>query len=83
VASGGKWLAAGGQQGGDIACLLIGHGRGCFVVLLRRQPLTDGVCGNVLDMVEGIAGETVIKLTQEENGFRGKIWFRQENVYLI
>ncbi len=31
VASGGKWLAAGGQQGGDIACLLIGHGR-CFLV---------------------------------------------------
>jgi hypothetical protein len=26
------------------------------------QPLTDGVCDDVLDMVEGIAGETVIKL---------------------
>jgi hypothetical protein len=62
VASGGKWLVAGGQQGGDIACLLIGHGRCCFVVLLRCQPLTDGVCDDVLDVVEGIANETVIKL---------------------
>ncbi len=63
AASGGKWLVAGGQQNGDIACLLIGHGRCCFVVLLRCQPLTDGVCDDVLDVVEGIAGETVIKLT--------------------
>jgi hypothetical protein len=44
--------------------------------------LTDGVCGDVLDVVEGIASETVIKLMQEEKGIRGKIWFRQENVYL-
>ncbi len=51
-------------------------------MLLRCQPLTDGICGDVLDVVEGIAGETVIKLTQEEKGIRGKIWFRQENVYL-
>jgi hypothetical protein len=64
VASGGKWLTVGGQQGGDIACLSIG----CFVVLLGYQPLTDGVCANVLDAVEGIASETVIKLTQEEKG---------------
>jgi hypothetical protein len=35
-------------------------------VLLGYQPLTDGVCDDVLDMVEGIAGETVIKLTREE-----------------
>jgi hypothetical protein len=41
---------------------LIGHGRCCFVVLLRYQPLTDGVCGDVLDVVEGVAGETAIKL---------------------
>jgi hypothetical protein len=81
VASGGKWLAAGGQQGGDIACLLIDHGKCCFVVLLRYQPLTDGVCDDVLDLVEGIASETVIKLIQEKKGIRGKIWFRQENVY--
>ncbi len=72
-ASGGKCLAAGGQQGGDIAYLLIGHGKCCSCVLLRCQPLTDGVCDDVLDVVEGIAGETVIKLTQEEKGIKGKI----------
>jgi hypothetical protein len=37
-------------------------------VLLGYQPWTDGVCDDVLDMVEDIAGETVIKLTQEEKG---------------
>ncbi len=60
---------AGGQQGGDIACLLNGHGRCCcFVVLLSCQPLTDGFCDDVLDVVEDIAGETVIELMQEEKG---------------
>jgi hypothetical protein len=38
--------------------------------LLGYQPLIDGVCDNVLDVVEGIAGETVIELTQEENYIR-------------
>ncbi len=51
-------------------------------MLLRCEPLTDGICDGVLDVVEGIAGETVIRLTQEEKGIRGKIWFRQENEYL-
>jgi hypothetical protein len=37
-------------------------------VLLGYQPLTDGICNDVLDMVEGIAGETVIKLMREEKG---------------
>ena len=32
--------------------------------------MTDGVCDYVLDVVEGIAGETVIELTQEENNIR-------------
>jgi hypothetical protein len=41
-----------------------------FVWLLGYQPLTDGVCDDVLDVVEGIAGETVIELTQEENNMR-------------
>jgi hypothetical protein len=68
AASRGKWLAAGRQQGRDIACLLISHERCCFVVLLSCQLLIDGVCDDVLDVVEGIAGETVIKLTQEEKG---------------
>jgi hypothetical protein len=44
--------------------------------------LTDGICDDVLDGVEGIVSETVIKLTQEEKGIKEKIWFRQENVYL-
>jgi hypothetical protein len=30
--------------------------------------LTDGICDDVLDVVKGIAGETVIGLTQEEKG---------------
>jgi hypothetical protein len=34
---------------------------------LEYQPLTDGVCDDVLDVVEGIASETVIELMQEEN----------------
>jgi hypothetical protein len=32
--------------------------------------MADGVCDGVLDVVEGIAGETVIELTQEENNLR-------------
>ncbi len=47
---------------------LTDHGRCCFVVLLGYQPSTDGVCDDVLDVVEGIAGETVIELMQEEKG---------------
>ncbi len=37
-------------------------------MLLGYQLLTDGVCDDVLDMVEGIAGETVIELMQEKKG---------------
>jgi hypothetical protein len=33
------------------------------VVLLGCLPLTDSVCDDVLDVVEGIASETVIELT--------------------
>ncbi len=47
--------------------MLTDHGRCCFVVLLGYQPLTDGFCDDVLDVVEGIAGETVIELRREEN----------------
>jgi hypothetical protein len=32
--------------------------------------LTDGVCDDVLDMVEGIVGETVIELMREEKGIK-------------
>jgi hypothetical protein len=49
---------------------LTDHGRCCFVWLLGYQPLTDSVCDNVLGMVEGIAGETVIELMQEEYNMR-------------
>ncbi len=49
---------------------LTDHGRCCFVVLLGYQPLTDGVCDDVLDMVEGIDGETAIELTREEKGIK-------------
>jgi hypothetical protein len=46
--------------------MLTDHERCCFVQLLGYQPLTDGVCDDVLVVVEGIAGETVIELTQEK-----------------
>ncbi len=32
--------------------------------------MTDSGCDDVLDVVEGIAGEAVIKLTHEENNMR-------------
>jgi hypothetical protein len=32
--------------------------------------LTDGICDDVLDVVEGIAGETGIKLMQQEKGIQ-------------
>ncbi len=57
-ASGGS----GWQQGGSRVETLPDHGRCCFAVLLGWQLLTDGVCDDVLDVVEGIAGETVIEL---------------------
>jgi hypothetical protein len=50
--------------------MLTDHGRCCFVWLLGYQPLKDGICDDVLDVIEGIAGETVIELTQEENNMR-------------
>jgi hypothetical protein len=69
--SGEQQAASGGsgwQQGGSRVETLPDHGRCCFVVLLGWQTLTDGVCDDVLDVVESIASETVIKLTQEEKG---------------
>jgi hypothetical protein len=53
-----------------------------FCCVVEMPAVTDGVCDDVLDGVEGNADETVIKLMQEEEGIRGKIWFRQENLYL-
>ncbi len=46
------------------------NGRGCFVWLLGYQRLTDGVCDDVLDVIDGIAGETVMELMQEENNMQ-------------
>jgi hypothetical protein len=45
---------------------LTDHGRCCFVGLLGYQPLTDGICDDVLVVIEGLASETVIELMQEE-----------------
>jgi hypothetical protein len=56
------------QQGGSRVEMLPDHGRCCFVGLLGCLPLTDGVCDDVLDVVEGIASETVIEVMQEEKG---------------
>ena len=42
------------------------HEGWCFLGLLGCLPLTDGVCDDVLNVVEGIVGETVIELMQEE-----------------
>ncbi len=51
-----------------------------FFVLLGYQPLTDGICDDVLDVVEGTAGETVIELTQEENGIK-EIYDSEKKMY--
>jgi hypothetical protein len=69
-------VAGSGGAAGWRHCLTMGG-----VVLFGCLPLTDGVCDDVLDVVEGIAGETVIELTQRKRDYR-KVWFRQENVYL-
>ncbi len=74
AASGKQQAANGGsgcwQQGDSRVDMLSDHGRCCFVGLLGCLLLTDGVCDDVLDVVEGIAGETVIELRQEETGIK-------------
>ncbi len=49
---------------------LTDHGRCCFFWLLGYKPLTDGIYDDVLDVIEGVAGETVIELMQEENNMQ-------------
>jgi hypothetical protein len=69
AASGEQQAASGGsdwQQGGSRVETLPDQGRCCFVVLLGLQLLTSSVCDDMLDVVEGIASETVIELMQEE-----------------
>jgi hypothetical protein len=64
--------------------MLPDHGRCYFVRLMGWQPLTDGICDDVLDVVEGIASETVFELrtaARRKRDYR-KIGFRQENAYL-
>jgi hypothetical protein len=71
VASVKQQAASGGsgwQQGGIRVEALPVNGRCCFVGLLGCLPLSDDVCDDVLNVVEGIAGETVIELTREEKG---------------
>jgi hypothetical protein len=50
--------------------MLTDHGRSCFVWLLGYQPLTDGICDDVLDVIEGNARKTVMELTQEQNNMQ-------------
>jgi hypothetical protein len=71
AASGEQQAANGGsgwQQAGSRVETLPDHGSCCFVGFLGCLPLTDGVCDDVLDVVESIAGEAVIELMQEEKG---------------
>ncbi len=42
----------------------------CVVGVSAIDRWTDGVCDDVSDVVEGIAGETVIELMQEEQGIK-------------
>ena len=75
---------SGWQQGGSRVEMLPDHERCCFVGLLGWQPLTDGICDDVMDVVEGIASETVFKLRTDARRKRDyrKIGFRQETAYL-
>ncbi len=40
----------------------------------------DGICDDVLHVVEGIAGETVIELMQEEKGIKER-WGSDKKMY--
>jgi hypothetical protein len=44
------------------------------------KPLTDGVYDDVLDVIEGIANETVIELRQEEKEINN-IYDSEEKMY--
>jgi hypothetical protein len=68
------------QQGGSMVEMLPDHGRCCFVWLLGCLPLMDGICDDVLHVVEGIAGETVIELMQEEKGIKER-WGSDKKMY--
>ncbi len=46
------------------------------------SPIDRWCCDDVLDVVEGIAGETVIELTQEENNMRERYDSEKKNVHV-
>ncbi len=69
-----------GAAGGSRVETLTDRGRCCFVVLLGYQLLTDGVCDDVLDVTEGIFGETMIELMQEEKGIK-EIYDSEKKMY--
>ncbi len=50
-------------------------------MLLGYQPLTDGICDDMLDVVEGITSETVIELMQEEKGIK-EIYDSEKKMYM-
>jgi hypothetical protein len=82
VASSKQQAANGGsgcQQGGSMVEALPVNGSCCFVGLLDCLPLTDDICDDVLDVVEGIAGEIFIKLTQEEKWIIGRYGSDKKN----
>ncbi len=49
-------------------------------MLLGYQLLTDGICDDVLDVVEGIAGEMVNELTREGKGIK-EIYDSEKEMY--
>ncbi len=59
--------------------MLTDHGRWCFAVLLVYQLLTDGVCDDMMDVVEGIADETVIELRQEVQGIK-EVYYQEKKM---
>jgi hypothetical protein len=59
---------SGWKQGDSRVEALPVNGRCCLFWFLGCLSMTDGICDDVLDVVEGIDGETVIELMQEEKG---------------
>jgi hypothetical protein len=53
-----------------------------FCCVVGVSAVDRWICDDVLDMVEGIAGETVIKLMQEEKGIKEIYDSDKKNVYI-
>jgi hypothetical protein len=43
--------------------------------------LTDGVCDDVLDVIEGIAGEIVMELKQKENNMQERYYSDKKCIF--